>query len=159
MNNKVYIGIDNGPSGTIGVIEPDRSFIMEVPTKIRQDYTKKKQNITRLDFDAFCGLLDQYPYCSVGIERPMVNPQRFQATKTALRFWEAQLIAFEHLKVPYVILDSKTWQKKFFPNKFASNQTKELSNQYGKQLFPEVENPFKDYDGLLIALWMKLSGY
>jgi len=156
---KTYIGIDNGTTGTIGIINGDESQILAVPIKSQQEYTKKKQNITRLNYDLFYAILDTYPLSFVGIERPMVNPQRFLATKTALRMWEAQLIAFEHLRVPFIIIDSKQWQKEFFPTKYASGQTKELSNQVGRRLFPKLINPFDDYDGILIAKYLQLKQY
>jgi hypothetical protein len=159
MNNRTYIGVDNGVTGTIGIITPYCEEILAVPTKKQQDYTKAKQNITRLDFDRFYEILDAYPFCFVGFERPMVNPQRWVATKSALRVWEAELIAVEKLKVPYIIIDSKQWQKEFFPNQFESGQTKELSNQVGKRLFPKLENTFNDYDGILIAKYLQLKQY
>lgn len=159
MNNKIYIGIDNGSTGTIGIINGEDVQILAVPIKAQQDYTKKKQNITRLNYDLFYAILDTYPLSFVGIERPMVNPTRFAATKTALRMWEAQLIAFEHLRVPFIIIDSKQWQKEFFPEKYEASQTKELSNQVGRRLFPKLINPFKDYDGILIAKYLQLKQY
>ena len=161
MNNRVYLGVDNGSTGTIGIIEPDGNCqILAVPTIMQQDYTKAKQNITRLNYDLFYAILDTYPFSFIGMERPMVNPKfRWPATKSALRIWEAQLIAIEHLKIPYIIIDSKVWQKEFFPNGFEPGHTKELSNQVGRRLFPKVINPFSDYDGLLLANYVQLKGY
>ena len=83
----------------------------------------------------------------------------FKASISGVRVFEAQLVAIEHLKIPYVVLDSKAWQKEFFPEGYASGQTKELSNQVGRRMFPKLINPFKDYDSLLIAMYIKLKGY
>lgn len=159
MNNTCYLGIDNGGSGSIGIISPDGDRILLTPTKSQQDYTKKKQNITRLDFDKFYDLLDSFPFCFVGLERPMVNATRFKASISGVRIFEAQIIAIERLKIPYIVLDSKTWQKEFFPGKYESGKTKELSNQVGSRLFPNIQNPAKDYDGILIAKYLQLKQY
>lgn len=159
MNNKVYIGLDNGVTGTIGIITPDDEQVLATPIKTQQDYTKKKQQISRLNYDLFHAILDMYPFCFVGLERPMVNATRFKASISGVRIFEAQLVAIEHLKIPYIVIDSKVWQKEFFPIGYASGQTKELSNQVGRRLFPKVTNPFKDYDGLLIAKYLQLKQY
>ncbi|NLH45824.1 MAG: hypothetical protein GX451_06835 [Acholeplasmataceae bacterium] len=160
MNNKVYIGIDNGATGTIGFIYPDGTVqIMATPIKVQQDYTKKKHNISRLNHELFKVMLDAHPFAFVGLERPMVNATRFKASASGLRVFEAQLVIIEQLKTPYVVFDSKTWQKEFFPQGHASGETKELSNQVGRRLFPSLVNPFKDYDGILIAKYLQLKGY
>jgi N-acetylglucosamine kinase-like BadF-type ATPase len=43
---KYYLGIDNGTSGTIALVDGDGvvSFFMETPVKIEQSYTKTKQD-------------------------------------------------------------------------------------------------------------------
>lgn len=48
---RYYIGIDNGVTGSIGVIAEDRSVVSFWKTPIikQQDYTKAKKNITRID--------------------------------------------------------------------------------------------------------------
>lgn len=159
MNNRIYLGVDNGASGSIGIITHDEAFIVTTPTKVQQDYTKKKQNITRLDFDKFYDLLDSFPFCFVGLERPMVNATRFKASISGIRIFEAQIVAIERLKIPYIVLDSKAWQKEFFPEKYESGKTKELSNQVGMRIFPKLVNPAKDYDAILIAQFLKLKQY
>lgn len=48
------------------------------------------------------------------LERPMVNPQRFNSSKIALRAFESTLIVLELLNLDYIIIDSKKWQHYFF---------------------------------------------
>jgi hypothetical protein len=156
---KTYLGLDNGVTGTIGIIDGDDVQILATPIKSQQDYTKKKQNITRLNYDLFYAILDSYPISFIGLERPMVNATRFKASISGIRVFEAQLVAIEHLRIPYIVIDSKLWQKEFFPVGYASGQTKELSNQVGRRLFPKLINPFKDYDGVLIAKYLQLKQY
>ena len=47
---RINIGIDNGVSGTIGIIKEDESIFVEMPTISQLNYTKKKANITRIDW-------------------------------------------------------------------------------------------------------------
>ena len=75
MNNIVYVGCDNGVSGTIGIITPDGEQILAMPIKTEQKQTKKKGNISRLNFDLFCAILDAYPFSFVGFERPLSTPR------------------------------------------------------------------------------------
>ena len=111
-----FIGIDNGVSGSIGIINKEGVFFFKTPTKKTLNYTKKKSYITRIDFPALLELLSQFKdnsFCL--IERPMVNSGRFQATASALRAFEATVIVLEELKIPYEVIDSNKWQKEFFP--------------------------------------------
>jgi len=112
-----FIGIDNGTTGSIGVVNADGSYAAysSVPVKKVQSYTKEKKEITRIDVVSLEQLLK--PYCSgyVFLERPMVNPMRFVATMSAIRALEATIIVLEKLKIPFEYVDSKHWQKLFLP--------------------------------------------
>ena len=48
--NKIYIGIDNGITGSIGIIEKNYYRFLEIPTKKELSYTKAKQYISRISF-------------------------------------------------------------------------------------------------------------
>lgn len=153
---KVYIGIDNGTTGTIGIVgDGIQSQIHHTPTKVEQDYTKAKKNITRLDCDTFLEILNQFDGNDVRVvcERPMINPTRWTASMTAIRCWEAQLILLETLGISHMFVDSKEWQKELLPKGLkGSDEQKKASKDIGKRLFPQLAD-FKhtDFDGLLIA--------
>ena len=153
---KIYIGVDNGTTGTIGVVgEGIQPQIHHTPVKKEQNYCKKKDNITRLDANGFADILKQFDAKDVMVvmERPMVNPTRFKATTSALRCFEAQLILIEHLSLAYCYVDSKDWQRLLLPKGIkGSDEQKKASKDIGKRLFPQFAD-FKhtDYDGLLIA--------
>jgi hypothetical protein len=154
---KISIGIDNGVSGTIGIIDQNGSQFIETPTITQQNYTKAKASISRIDFDKLTEILLPYKGtdCFVLLERPMVNPQRFQATTSALRALEATLIVIEHLRLPFSYLDSKAWQKALLPVGIkGSDEQKKASIDIGCRLFPQHEvliRRHKDADGILIA--------
>ena len=115
---RTFIGIDNGVTATIGIVSGDTSPIMaHVPTKKEQNYTKKKDNITRLDAKGFADLIGHYNPADVMVvmERPMVNPTRFKATTSALRCFEAELTLIEHFGYPHCYVDSKDWQREMLP--------------------------------------------
>ena len=159
--SKAYIGIDNGVTGSIGVIRPNDVYFIPTPSKKEQSYTKKKQNISRVDVMAlqehflfFCEDVD----ARVVIERPLVNPGMFKATLSAMRALEATLTVLERLEIGYEYIDSKEWQKALLPTGTkGSTELKKASMDIGKRLYPHLSDVIdkqKDADGLLIAHYL-----
>lgn len=154
--SRIYIGIDNGVSGSIGIVGDDmESVFIKTPVKSEQDYTKSKQNITRLDYSRFMDLFGGYNRndITVLIERPLVNPSRFKATTSALRCHEAELIMIEIMGLRHMFIDSKEWQKVLLPKGIVgSEEQKKSSLDIGNRLFPQYSGyKHPDRDGLLIA--------
>lgn len=169
MSHKVYIGIDNGVTGTIAWVgENLHPGMIETPVKSEQSYTKEKKNITRVDHPALVqwlrevvGILDSQDVMVV-IERPMINPMKFQASVSAARSLEATLIAIESLGLPRMYVDSRQWQKALLLHGCKGpEQLKPASADIGRRLFPDQEkiiNKHKDADALLIAEWARREG-
>jgi len=173
----IYMGIDNGISGSIGIIdEQGNGYLFPTPTRSALNYQKTKvKYITRIDVQAFRELLKKFVYkdgidsslstkmaAKVAIERPMVNPLRFEATTSALRALEATLIVLESLGLGYEFMDSKDWQKKQLPyisvadKKEYPAKLKQVSKEVGMRLYPNIDwGKFKDADGILIAKQLK----
>jgi hypothetical protein len=160
MENKLYIGIDNGVTGTVGCIYNNKTWFFETPVKKEQNYTKAKANISRINMPVLMGLLNdiilkEKPKSVMClIERPMVNPGRFKATVSALRALEATLICMELMKIPIQYEDSKKWQKELLPTGSKKEQLKKDSVDIGCRLFPQHSESIKkhkDADGILIA--------
>ena len=156
--NKLYIGIDNGTSGAIGIVSDDSTLIKWLPTpiKIELSYTKAKQNISRIDFPKLLILFEKEVLSysipvRVIMERPRVNPQQFKTTMSAMRSLEATLIAVEQLKIPFSYIDSKEWQKELLPSGLKGKELKDGSKQVGKRLFPSIDFGKADCDAILIA--------
>lgn len=155
----IIIGIDNGVSGTIGIIDlrDNTSKFILTPTKSELSYTKTKKNISRVDVNKLREILNPYKGTNVHIlvERPMVNPGRFDATISAIRALEATLIIIEELNMSHEYVDSKGWQKQLLPVGIkGSAELKSASVTIGNRLFPshsELINKHKDADGILIA--------
>jgi hypothetical protein len=162
MAHKIYIGIDNGISGSIGIISDNGEPIyVPTPIKTEQSYTKTKQMISRVDCVRLRTLFSCFP-CGdtfVALERPMLNPTRFKASVSALRSLEATLIMVEEFKFPYAYLDSKEWQKALLPSGLEGDDLKKASKDIGRRLFPNIDwVMFKDADGLLIAEYARRKG-
>lgn len=153
--SKIYLGIDNGVSGSIGIVGDNiESKFVKTPVKKEQDYTKEKKVVTRLDYSKFMELfsgLNKNDVCVV-MERPLVNPQRFTATASALRCHEAELIMIELLGCKHMFIDSKEWQKAMLPKGCTGDELKKASLDIGNRLFPQFEDiKHPDRDGILIA--------
>ena len=155
---KLICGIDNGVSGSIGIICEDGSVHFHLtPVKKTLNYTKTKSWLNRIDVVKLEEILTALPVenSHVYLERPMVNPGRFKATVSALRALEATLIVIERLKLPLTYEDSKEWQKEMLPKGLeGTDELKAASLAIGNRLWPSVK--FKsDADALLMAEWAR----
>ena len=166
MNRPIsYIGIDNGVSGSLALISGGVVGFVPTPTRTEQSYTKKKAQITRIEYYELHSLLHEwktkYRNCRAFIERPYVNPKGFKATVSALRSLEATLIAVEILGISYEYIDSRQWQKVMLPSGCKGIELKHVSVDVGIRLFPMYEDEIrkhKDADSLLIAEWARREG-
>lgn len=162
-----YVGIDNGVSGSVGIVEQGKPTIMiPTPTFSQLSYTKAKRNITRVSVPLLQSLLRSYTpvfhskeKVRAFIERPMVNPGRFQATASALRALEATLIVLESLELSIQYVDSREWQKVMLPSGIKGPaELKAASRDIGCRLFPTLTKTIMahgDADGLLMAEWAR----
>lgn len=145
-------GIDNGVTGSIGFTDGHRGFIFKTPVFKDRYYTKKEKFATRVHTEKLKQLMESFKPTEVIIERPMVNPSRFEASISAIRAMEATQICLEQLSIPYRFIDSKEWQK-YLPK----GDTKEQSLLKAQELYPDIDfKKFKDGDGLLIAHYASL---
>lgn len=154
--SKIYIGIDNGTTGTIGIVGDDiESRLYIVPTKKEQNYQKTAKNISRLDYAKFLELFKDYDKNNITaiLERPLNNPTRYNSTMTAMRCFEAELIVLEMSGIRFMFIDSKEWQKELLPKGISgSEDLKKASLDIGNRLFPQFKDvKHKDRDGILIA--------
>jgi hypothetical protein len=154
-NHKVertFIGIDNGVSGAITILSELGIVLHHIKTPVKNclNYTKKKSFINRVDFEtmkAALAMAGTNSFCM--IERPMVNPMRWNASVSALRCMEATEIVLEELQIPYQWIDSKEWQKVLLPSGLVKEQLKHAADDVAKRLFPK--QVVVNSDSLLIA--------
>lgn len=157
----VFFGIDNGVTGSVGALvrgegEAEDIF-MSVPHRSEQSYTKKKQQVGRIDWQALTDFLrdaseGRRAFCM--IERPMIAPVRFKASISGARALEAVQICCEMVGVSIQFVDSREWQKVLLPSGLKGEDLKDASTEIGCRLFPLLTEKIvkhKDADGLLIA--------
>lgn len=157
-NSRFYIGIDNGVSGSIGMINADTGGFRFIRTPVKKElnYTKAKAYINRIDAIELTKILSVCASNSmVLIERPMVNPGRWVASVSAIRALEATQTVLEQLGLPYAFIDSKEWQKVLLPSGLKGEELKKASLDVGKRLFPNIEGKHADFDGMLLAEFCK----
>lgn len=155
---RTIIAVDNGCTGTLAFVDSDGKYEMvKTPFKYGLDYTKHAKKISRIDVDAMTAIFKLWKTanCIVLCERPLVNPMLFKATISAVRAYEATLVAIESVGLPYDMVDSRSWQKEFLPSGLKGRPVlKEASLQAGKRLFPNVDwDKFDDADSILMAEW------
>ena len=162
----IWIGIDNGISGSFAWVNDDCSLtgVMGMPTFVEQDYVKKKQNVTRINTQELLTQLhsiggsydDNFIRRDIRVilERPFVNPGMWRATLSAIRAWEATLIVLAKFSWPRIVVDSRRWQKDMLPSGCKGPELKVASVQVGCRLFPGHSDWIrdqKDADSLLIC--------
>lgn len=166
----VYVGVDNGVTGSIGVLHPKFSLFQATPVKTHRKYTIEEHYISRIDMRQLYLFFDEsVPNALLQnnlpgdlsmhffLERPMTNPGRFAASISAARAWEVWLILIESYRLPYTVIDSKKWQKTLL-GKARGSALKTASRELGVKLYPEHKKTItktnqSDADGLLIAHW------
>lgn len=162
----MIIGIDNGVTGTIAILSLKYQHFGKIKTTVGQDYTKKKQNISRVDsrwmFDLISGArVDagvQSNEVFILMERPLKNPGMFQASISGARAFEAELIVIERLSAGWQCVDSKEWQRIMLPTGCEKDQLKPASRDIGIRLFPQFTDAIQkhgDADSLLMAEWWR----
>ena len=160
---KVYIGIDNGVTGSLGIISTSGALYAEyhkTPTISCLNYQKEVAYITRINVVALRDILEGVHCPFALVERPLVNPSMFKATLSAVRALEATLTVLDFLKIPMRFVDSKEWQKEMLPSGIKGpEELKRASLEVGRRLFPAQAHLFKgDADGILIAEWGRRGG-
>lgn len=171
MSHKLYIGIDNGTTGSIGITgDGIESVMIETPIVKEQSYTKAKNEISRIDHVALRkwivdeNMIRHHVIANdiiAVIERPMINPMRFKASISAARSLESTLCILEDFGIPRMYVDSREWQKMMLPSGIEGKELKTASKDIGFRLFPhlqEIIKKHKDADGLLIAEWARRRG-
>lgn len=177
---KHYIGIDNGVTGSICILDEDGRLLFYGPTPVEKtlNYTKAKEYVTRVKGDVLASILESHAEdATLILERPMINPQRWKASVSAIRCDEATRTVIEMLGIKFMYVDSKEWQKDMLPKRTAAprvtkgmdaaekkavkaraaaykTETKELSLAVGKRLFPKADIK-KDADAALMAEWCR----
>ncbi len=162
---RTYIGIDNGVTGSIGIIVvknsyPSSHLFIPMPTIVEQDYTKAPKAVKRIDYKILKQIILHYKDMNpiILLERPRINNTNFWTSISAARAHEATLIAIEEVGIPLYngrCIDSRNWQSELLPNVKGHDNLKQASKDVGKKMFPTIKTSLRDYDGLLIAEWGK----
>lgn len=168
---KVFIGIDNGITGSVGIItEHGDSFYYKTPVKECLAYSKSKAFVKKVDVNALFDMLEpfQNDYVHCMVERPLVNPMRFDETMSAVVSADRIMDLLERMGDWVLeVIGPKDWQRAILPSglwtkvkdkagrerlKAEPKELKKASLAMGGRLFPRLDlKGFTDCDGLLIA--------
>lgn len=152
------IGIDNGTSGTIGILGPGTTQFVRTPTYKEMSPLKTKVRMdSHIDTEALAEMLRPFVgRAQVFLERPYTGG-RVMTCISAGRADEATKIVLKDIGMPYDYIDSRQWQIPLFPTGTkGSDKLKAASKALATRLYPEFTDLIKrhgDADGLLIAKW------
>lgn len=148
-----YIGIDNGLSGGLVIIE-DRK-ILELMT---MPVTVAGNGRNEYDIFSIVKVLEKYQKDSVMIiEKAQAMPKLGVVQAFSFgKLYGIMLGLATALKIPYNIVYSRTWQKEMFRD-ISSDNTKQASIIVAKQLYPDesflaTPRSKKPHNGLTDAL-------
>lgn len=153
----LIIGIDNGTTGTMcsWILESGLIDFIETPSKRELNYQKEINYIDRLDHNNFKNWIknqiknaelvykDKIKVIII-LERPMVNPKRFDSSIMAVRTFESTLVILQQMNLNYIVIDSKQWQHYFFGKETTFIDLKFESLKKGL----EVVNEYKNLDNI-----------
>jgi hypothetical protein len=149
-----YIGIDNGPTGSIAALRKGIIEYYPMPVYQEQSYTKKAQMTTHVDTQKLREILIKYindpEGCMCLRERPFTG-MFYKAVVSAARADEATTIVLRELNMRSEYCDSRDWQRKMLPQdmgkiittksghqkrKVEPRELKEASHDIACRLFP-----------------------
>jgi crossover junction endodeoxyribonuclease RuvC len=157
-SNNTYIGVDNGLSGAITVLQNNK--IIEMVTMPIIDSTKGKREY---DISAIILLFSKYPDATVVIEKSHAMP--VLGVVQAFNFGRQYGIIVgivAALKMRYHIVHARRWQKTMLAD-VNTKDTKQASAIVAQRLFPETnfratERSKKIHDGLTDATLLAMYG-
>ncbi len=156
MDSPKIIGIDNGSTGTIAIVDTFQCHeFFETPTIDALHYGKRGSITKRLDRKTLREILSNHSISRAVLERPFTG-KFINAVLPAHRLFEATVITLEDLGIGIEIIDSRQWQESILGNVKGSAELKKASALRGAQLYPQLSQEIKkhgDADGLLIAHW------
>jgi hypothetical protein len=152
----ITIGIDNGSTGSVGIVGWGNPVFFDAPSKEAVHYAKAGKIYNRVDVAELCAELRRVPHpVTAYIERPFTgSPMMIHTALLSARAHEATQVALELVGIGYQTIDSKEWQAALLPGVKGSPNLKKASRLKGIQLYPHLAtyiNQHGDADGLLIA--------
>lgn len=153
------IGIDNGASGSIGVLNTYgvTPYFGSVPTQDSVYYARSRASLPRrLDrkqLTSFLRGFRDFGEVRAFVERPFTG-KFVHAMLLSHRFFEATICTLEDLGIGLEVVDSRDWQKPLFGGIKGSDELKRASKIRGIELYPKLKDAITkqgDADGLLIA--------
>jgi hypothetical protein len=139
------IGIDNGVTGAIAVYDTEEQTMQVYALPIKKDlsYTKKAQNITRVDFDKLGELFVEIKRGSEHYRAFMERPatiNNFKVVASSFRCLEAVLICLECSEIPHEFITSSDWQKPMLPKGIrGSKELKQASLSIALRNYPQMK--------------------
>ena len=146
MDNRIYIGIDPGKNGGIGIIYNDQAYCMRCPATVLE-MAKEINDCIELAPDiqkqAIIEAVHSFP--NQGVKSVFTFGEGYGK-------WLGILAAY---KIPYIQVTPQKWQKYFGS---LSRDKKERKNQLkhlAQQRYPDIKITLATADAMLLATYLK----
>ena len=132
--SKLYVGVDNGKMGSIVAINSDGSIhSLHCMPLLAKEYD------TVAIYDIFKQYKDNNDEIVVALEKAYTLPLNgCKANFTTGRQYGEMECILKVLKIPYVIIGARTWQKAIFKGQDYTKNTKDASIMWCLKRYPDV---------------------
>lgn len=145
-DNRIYVGIDPGKNGGIGIIYNDTAYCIKCPATIAEmanEINSIKDIAPDINVQAIIESVHSFPH---------------QGVKSVWTFgsnygqWLGILAAH---KIPYVQVSPQKWMKIYQPLSKDKKERKHQLKHQAEQRFPEIKITLATSDALLLANYLK----
>ena len=146
MDNRIFIGIDPGKSGGIGVIYNDKYYVRPCPNTISEMA------------DELILIKEMAPDIPMYAAIELVHSMPKQGVKSVWTFgknYGQWLGILATLKIPYIEVTPHKWMKYFGTPKTSKKERKNHLKHLAQQRYPEIKITLKVADAMLIATYLR----
>ena len=146
MDNRVFIGIDPGVSGGIGIIYNDRAIVKATPPTIKEMA------------DIVQEIIDISPDIPMYAIIEQVHSMPAQGVKSVFTFGQnygSWLGILALARIPYIQVTPHKWMKHYGSMPKEKKDRKNHLKHLGQQRFPNIKITLKTSDAILLANYLR----
>ena len=146
MDNRIYIGIDPGKNGGIGLIYNDVQYCRKCPTSVA-DMSEEIKVVMKMapDIQKLAVIEAVHSFPKQGVRSVFTFGQGYGQ-------WLGILAAHE---IPYIQVSPQKWMKYYKPLSTDKKERKDQLKHLAQQRFPNLKITLATADAMLLANYLK----